>query len=233
MPSLARRAVAEVYGTFALVFFGSAAVVMESFPSAHYGLMGIALIHAVVLSVAITATMAISGGHLNPAVTIGLWSTRRISAQDSFVYITSQLAGALLAAVAVRSMFPAGVAKFVLWGTPTINSSITFTMAIAFEALLTFFLMSAVMGTVVSKSAPKVGGFAIGFTLLFAMMIGGTFTGAALNPARAFGPAVISGNLDSLGAYFIGPILGALVAAQLWDRVLLRGESRADAGGAQ
>ena len=226
MPSLARRAVAEVYGTFALVFFGTAAVVMESFPPAHYGLMGIALVHAVVLSVAITATMAISGGHLNPAVTIGLWSTRRISAQDSFVYIASQLAGALLAAVAVRSMFPAGVAKFVLWGTPTISTSITFTMAIAFEALLTFFLMSAVMGTAVSKSAPKVGGFAIGLTLLFAMMIGGPFTGAALNPARAFGPAVISGNLDSLGAYFIGPILGALVAAQLWDRVLLRGESR-------
>ena len=224
MPSLARRAVAEVYGTFALVFFGCGAVVMESFPSARYGLMGIALVHAVVFSVAITTTMAISGGHLNPAVTIGLWSTRRISAQDTFVYVASQLAGALLAALAVKSLFPAGVARFVLWGTPTINVSITFTTAVIFEALLTFFLMSAVMGTVVSKSAPKVGGFGVGLTLFFAIMIGGPFTGAALNPARAFGPAVISGNLDSLGAYFIGPILGAVIAALLWDKVLLRGE---------
>ena len=224
MPSLARRAVAEVYGTFALVFFGCGAVIMESFPTAQYGLMGIALAHAVVFSVAVTTTMAISGGHLNPAITLGLWSARRLPAQDAFVYVTSQLAGALLAALAVKSLFPAAVAKFLLWGTPTINPSISFTTAIAFEALLTFFLMSAFMGTIVSKSAPKVAGFGVGLTLFFAMMIGGAFTGGAMNPARAFGPAVMSGNLDSLGAYFIGPILGAVLAAQLWDKVLLRGE---------
>lgn len=222
MPSLARRAVAEVYGTFALVFFGCAAVVVDSFPGARFGLIGIALVHAVVLSVAVTSTMAISGGHLNPAISIGLWTTRRISAQDTFVYVMAQLAGALLASLAVKSLFPAGVAKFVLWGTPTISSTISFTTAILFEALLTFFLMSAVMGTAVSKSAPKVGGFGIGLTLVFAMMIGGPFTGAALNPARAFGPAVISGSLDSLGAYFIGPIFGAIVAALLWEKVLLK-----------
>jgi glycerol uptake facilitator-like aquaporin len=93
MPSLARRAVAEVYGTFALVFFGCGAIIMESFPTAHYGLMGIALAHAIVFSVAITTTMAISGGHLNPAITLGLWSTRRLPAQDAFVYVASQLAG--------------------------------------------------------------------------------------------------------------------------------------------
>ena len=224
MPSLARRAVAEVYGTFALVFFGCGAIIMESFTTAHKGLMGVALVHAVVFAVAVTTTMAISGGHLNPAVTLGLWSTRRLSAQDTFVYVMSQLAGALLASLAVKSVFPAGVAKFVLWGTPSINPSITFTTAIVIEALLTFFLMSAVMGTMISKSAPKVGGFGVGLTLLFTMMVGGAFTGAAMNPARAFGPAIISGNLDSLGAYFIGPIIGALVAAQLWHRVLLRGE---------
>ena len=227
MPSLERRAVAEVYGTFALVFFGCGAVIMESFPTAHYGLMGIALVHAVVYSVAITTTMAISGGHLNPAITLGLWSTRRLSAQDAFVYVASQLAGALLAAFAVKSLFPAAVAKFLLWGTPTINPSISFTTAIAFETLLTFFLMSAFMGTMIAKSAPKVAGFGVGLTLFFAMMIGGAFTGGAMNPARAFGPAVMSGNLDSLGAYFIGPILGAVLAAQLWDKILLRGERSA------
>lgn len=224
MPSLARRAVAEVYGTFALVFFGCGAIIMESFPSAHYGLMGVALVHAVVFAVAVTTTMVISGGHLNPAVSLGLWSTRRLSAQDTFVYVMAQLAGALLASLAVKSVFPDAVAKFVLWGTPSINPSITFTTAIVIEALLTFFLMSAVMGTMIAKSAPKVGGFGVGLTLLFTMMVGGAFTGAAMNPARAFGPAIISGNPDSLAVYFIGPIIGALVAAQLWDKVLLRGE---------
>lgn len=225
MPSLARRAVAEVYGTFALVFFGCAAVIMESFPSAHYGIMGIALVHGVVLSVAVSATMAISGGHLNPAISLGLWTTRRLSGQDTFVYVVSQLAGALLASLAVKALFPAGVAKFVLWGTPTINPSISFGTAVAFETLLTFFLMSAVMGTVISKHAPKIGGFGVGLTLIFAVMVGGPFTGAALNPARAFGPAIISGNVMSLGAYFLGPILGAVLAAQLWSRVLLRDEA--------
>lgn len=224
MPSLARRAVAELYGTFALVFFGCGAVIMESFPMAHYGLMGFAVVNAVVLAVAVTTTMAISGGHLNPAITLGLWSTRRIPAQDAFVYIVSQLAGALVAALAARALFPASVAKFVLWGTPSISPSITFGTAVGFEALLTFCLMSAYMGTIVAKSAPKVAGFGVGLTMLFATIVAGGFTGAALNPARAFGPAVISGNLDSLGAYFLGPIVGALVAVQLWERVLLRGE---------
>lgn len=222
MPSLARRAVAELYGTFALVFFGCGAVIMESFPTARYGLMGIALVHAVVLSVAITSTMAISGGHLNPAVSIGLWVTRRTSGQDTFVYVLSQLAGALLAAFTLKVFLPAGVAKFVMWGTPSIYAGMTFSTATMLEGLLTFFLMSAVMGTAVSSAAPKVGGFGIGLTLFFAIMIGGPFTGAALNPARAFGPAVVSGNLGSLGAYFIGPIVGAIVAALLWDRVLLK-----------
>lgn len=222
MTSLARRAVAEVYGTFALVFFGCGAVIMESFPSARFGLLGIALVHAVVLSVAITSTMAISGGHLNPAVSIGLWATRRTTGQDTFVYVVSQLAGALLAALALKMLLPGGVAKFVLWGTPTIYAGMTFGTATVLEGLLTFFLMSAVMGTAVSSAAPKVGGFGIGLTLFFAIMVGGPFTGGALNPARAFGPAVISGNMQSLGAYFIGPIVGAVLAALLWDKVLLK-----------
>ncbi|MES2305475.1 MAG: aquaporin [Gemmatimonadota bacterium] len=222
MPSLARRAVAEVYGTFALIFFGCGAVVMESFPTAHYGLMGIALVHAVVLSVAISSTMAISGGHLNPAVSIGLWATGRLKAQDTFIYVLSQLAGGLLGALVLKMVVPGSVAKFVLYGTPTIYNGISFTTAVAIEALLTFFLMSAVMGTAVSTAAPRIAGFGIGLTLFFAIMFGGPFTGAALNPARAFGPAVISGNLDSLGAYFIGPIVGAVIAALLWDKVLLK-----------
>ena len=229
MPSLARRAIAELYGTFALVFFGCGAVVMDSFPGARGGLLSIALVHAIVLSVAVTATMYISGAHFNPAVTLGLLSIRRIPAVEAFTYIASQLAGALLAALAVKTMLPSSVGRLVAYGTPMLNSSMTMTSAIALEALLTFFLMSAVMGTAVSARAARIGGFGIGLTLLFAIMVGGPLTGAALNPARAFGPAAISGVWAAQAVYWIGPIIGGVLAALLWHHVLLKDEAEAEA----
>ncbi len=222
MPVLARRATAEILGTFTLVFFGCGAVVMDSFPGARFGLMGIALVHAVALAVAVTAAIPISGGHLNPAVTVGLLATRRITPGDAAVYIVSQLAGALFAVAVAKWLLPANVGDLIAWGTPTLNPGVTFGKGIAIEAVLTFFLMSAVMGTVVSAKAPKVGGFGVGLTLIFAIMVGGPLTGAALNPARAFGPALLSGNMTAQAAYWIGPIIGALAAAVLWDRGLLR-----------
>ncbi len=225
MPTLARRAIAEVYGTFAIVFFGCGVVVMDSFPGARGGLMSIALVHAIVVSVVVTSTMYISGAHFNPAVTLALLSIRRIPMVDAFVYIASQLAGALLGAVAVKSLLPSGVGRLVAWGTPMLNSSVTMTTAIVIEALLTFFLMSAIMGTAVSARAARVGGFGIGLTLFFAIMIGGPLTGAALNPARAFGPAAISGVWSAQMVYWIGPIIGAIIAAMLWHHVLLKDES--------
>jgi aquaporin Z len=224
MPMLARRSIAEIFGTFTLVFFGCGAVVMDSFPGARYGLMGIALVHAVALSIGVSATMGISGGHLNPAVTIGVLAARRISPADAGVYIVSQLAGALFAVAVLKWMMPSSVGNVVAWGTPALHPAVTLTRGIATEAVLTFFLMSAVMGTAVAKNAPRIGGFGIGLTLLFAIMVGGPLTGAALNPARAFAPALLSGSMTAQAVYWIGPILGAVVAALLWDRVLLAGE---------
>ena len=224
MNTLARRAIAELYGTFALVFFGCGVVVMDSFPGARGGLMSIALVHAIVLSVAVSSVMYISGAHLNPAVTLGIAAIRKISGRDAFVYILSQLAGALLAALAVKMLLPAGVGHLVAWGTPMVNSQVTFSKAIMLEALLTFFLMSAVMGTAVWSRAPRIAGFGIGLTLFFAIMIGGPLTGAALNPARAFGPAAISGTWTGQVVFWIGPVIGAIVAALLWQHVLLKDE---------
>ena len=190
--------------------------------------MGIALVHAVALSVAVSATMGISGGHLNPAVTVGLLAARRISPADAGVYVVSQLAGALFAVAVVKWLMPASVGELVTWGTPTLNPLVTFTRGIATEGLLTFFLMSAVMGTAVARNAPRIGGFGIGMTLLFAIMVGGPLTGAALNPARAFAPALLSGNMTAQVVYWVGPMLGAVIAAIVWDRVLLAGERVAD-----
>jgi len=222
MTSLPRRAVAEALGTFGLIFFGCGAVVVSTLPGASYGLLGVALVHAVVLSVMITATMAISGGHLNPAVTIGLLSVKRIDAKTAGVYVLAQLVGAALGALTLRLVFPSGVVRVGTLGTPVLANAMTMMDGILLEAVLTFFLVSAVFGTAVSSDAPKVGGFGIGLVLLFDILIGGTMTGSAANPARAFGPALVSGTWYAQPVWWIGPILGGIAAAWLWDKVLLK-----------
>lgn len=221
MATLWRRLVAEAFGTFGLVFVGSAAVVVNAFPSAGFGLLGIAVAHAFVLAIMITATMNISGGHLNPAVTFGLLVARKIDLRTALPYIAAQLAGAVLGALLVKYAIPSNVGRVLSYGTPVIASSITLGQAITIEAVLTFFLVSAVFGTAVSPDAPKVGGFGIGLVLLFAILVGGPLTGAALNPARAFGPALVSGNWLGQAVWWMGPLLGGLAAGLLWKLVLL------------
>jgi MIP family channel proteins len=221
MSSLPRRSIAEALGTFALVFIGTAVIASKFYPDANYGVLGVAVAHAIVLSVMITATMSISGGHLNPAVTIGLLAARRVDARTAGAYIVSQLIGAVLASLLVRAIYPAGVVKPISLGTPTIANNILFGQAVTIEAVLTFFLVSAVFGTCVNPDAPKVGGFGVGLVLLFDILVGGPLTGSAVNPARAFGPALVSGQWVGQLVYWIGPIAGGLVAAMLWEHVLL------------
>ena len=221
MTALPRRCVAEALGTFALIFIGCGAVVTSSLPGAGFGLLGIALAHALVLGVMITATMNISGGHLNPAVTIGVLSTGRISARDAAAYVASQLAGAALGAFLLTQVIPAGISRAGTIGTPSLAGGMSLASGIALEAVLTFFLVSAVFGTAVSANAPKVGGFGIGLVLFFDILVGGPLTGAAMNPARAFGPALISGTWYAQLVWWVGPIAGGIIAAQLWHHVLL------------
>lgn len=229
MPSLLRRSIAETLGTFALVFIGTGVVAAKYYPDAQFGILGIAVAHAIVLSVMITATMSISGGHLNPAVTLGLLATRRVTASTAGAYIVAQLVGAVLASLLVKAIFPVGVVRPIALGTPAIANNIVFSQAVTVEAVLTFFLVSAVFGTCVNPDAPKVGGFGVGMVLLFDILVGGPLTGSAVNPARAFGPALVSGQWVGQIVYWIGPILGGLVAALLWEHVLL--PKRADARG--
>ena len=208
MPSLARRLVAEALGTFGLVFVGAAVVVVNGgFPNSGIGLLGIALAHAVVLSVMITATMTISGGHLNPAITIGLLATRRITAGSAAAYVVTQLAAAVVGAFLVKALLPVGAVRSALVGVPVIAGSVSLSQAIGLELILTFFLMSAVFG--------------IGLVLLFDILVGGPLTGAAMNPARAFGPALVSGEWVGHGVYWVGPIAGAVLAALLWEHFLM------------
>jgi MIP family channel proteins len=224
--SLSRRAMAELFGTFLLVFFGCGAVIMDPFPGAGYHLFGIAVVHGIILALAVSMTMAISGGVVNPALTIGLWSIGKLKSSDAGVYFLAQVVGGAIAGVLLKMVMPAnvGALRSIAYGLPTVYSLLTPGHAIVIEAILTFVLMSAVMGTVVSAKAPKIAGFGVGLTLIPAIMIGGPLTGAALNPARAFGPAIASGDWTSQGVWWVGPIIGAVLAAQLWGRFLLKEE---------
>ena len=219
MSSMTRRAVAEFWGTFGLTFFGAGAVINAT--GGGYGLLGVALAHAIVLSIMVSATMAVSGGHINPAVTVGLLVARRIDGKSAGIYIVSQLLGAVLAAFALKALLPSIAARGAMLGTPQLAGPITVPVGIALEALLSFFLVSAVFGTAVNPDAPKIGGFGIGLTLFFDIIVGGPFTGAAMNPARAFGPALVSGVWTGHVVYWVGPILGGILAALLWEKVIL------------
>ncbi len=218
---LVRRLSAEFIGTFALIFIGGGAIVVDAAKAGALGLLGIALAHAVVLGVMVTAFMNISGGHHNPAVTFALWMASKIDLARAAFYIVAQLAGAAVAALAIRGLLPSLAGEVTSYGVPRIAGDVTLTKAILIEAVLTFFLVSAVFGTAVSKDAPKVGGFGIGLVLLFDILVGGPLTGAAMNPARAFGPALVGNDWHGHAAYWIGPLLGAAVAAIIWAKILL------------
>jgi aquaporin Z len=224
MPSLFRRSLAELLGTFALVFIGAASVATMSFPNASYGILGVALAHGLVLAVMVTALMGISGGHLNPAVTLGILAARRTDVRSAGAYIVAQLLGAVLAALLIKMVYPPGVVRPISLGTPAVANSIQFHQAIVLEAVMTFFLVSAVFGTCVNPAAPRLGGLGIGLALMFDVLVGGPLTGAAVNPARAFGPALVSGQWVAHAVYWVGPIIGGVLAAVLWEYVLLKGE---------
>ena len=227
MPSLFRRSFAELLGTFALVFIGAGSVASKYFPEATYGIFGVAVAHGLVLAVMVTALMGISGGHLNPAVTLGLLAARRTDIKSAAAYIVAQLAGAVLAAMLIKFVYPIGVVRPISLGTPTIANTIQFHQAVVLEAVMAFFLVSAVFGTCINPAAPRLGGLGIGLALMFDILVGGPLTGAAVNPARAFGPALISGQWVAHSVYWVGPIIGGVVAALVWEHLLLPKESKA------
>lgn len=227
MRPLVPRVIAEMLGTFMLVFFAAGAVVINSFPTAQYGVFGMAVATAVAYAIAISATGPISGGHLNPAVTIGMLVIRKISPAEGFVYVVAQLSGGLVGAVAVKALVAPNVGRVVGYGTLGLHNTMTITTGIALEAILTFFLMSAVMATMVGKQPSKFAGFVVGLTLIPAIIVGGPLTGAALNPVRAFSPAIVAGSMQAQAVWWIGPILGAVLAAVLWNVVLLKKEDAA------
>jgi MIP family channel proteins len=215
-----RHFVAEFIGTFALVFVGGAAIMMAGQPGGG-GLITAALAHGLILAVFVSALMRISG-HFNPAVTIGFLVTRRIEPMMAGVYIVAQIIGALAAAYALKLTMPAQLFDAVRGGGQSVSLDITGSQAFALEAIATFFLMFVIFGTAVDPQAPRIGGLAIGFTVAADILAIGPLTGASMNPARSFGPAVASGVFEGQGIYWLGPITGAVIAAVLYNMLFLR-----------
>ncbi|MDG6990884.1 MAG: aquaporin [Nitrososphaerota archaeon] len=223
-PNLSRKLAAEAIGTFVFVLVGAGSAVGTASlasPGSGAALIIASLANGIGLAVAVSATMGISGGVLNPAVVLGLLVGKKLKAREVVPYIVAELVGALAAGFALVASFPSAIGSSVNWGSPSLNGAIGVGQGIAIEALLTFFLMFAIYGTAVDPRAPKIGGLGIGLTVVADVLVGGNFTGAAMNPARAFGPMLAGGFLPGYWyVYLIGPVVGAVIAGLAYRYLL-------------
>lgn len=223
MKDTLRHFAAEFVGTFALVFVGGGAIVLTRYTGGQVGLVDVALAHGLILAVMVSALMRISG-HFNPAVTVAFLATRRIEAVMAGVYVVAQLIGAMAAAYALKAVTPFAEFEAVRGGAQSASIEVNFARAVTMEAIATFFLVTVVFGTAVDVKAPKIGGLAIGLTLTAAILAIGPFTGASLNPARSFGPAVAAGYWEGHFIYWLGPIIGGVLAGLLYEHLFMDDE---------
>ena len=217
-------ALAEFLGTFFLCFAGIGAILSATETvGGGGGLVAIALAHGLALSVAVNAFGGISGAHFNPAVTAGMLATGRIAGGLAGVYVLAQLAGATVAAALCKAIFPAAAVSQATLGIPLPAAWATTGTVLTVEFILTFLLVVAIFGTAVDErgKAVKIGGFGIGLTVAFDILAGGPVTGASMNPARSFGPALVAGHWAWHWAYWVAPILGGVAGALVYHHLLL------------
>jgi len=221
-PDLIRRAAAEGIGVLAMVFAGCGAIVTEAEHPGSLGAVGIALVFGLIIMAMIYATGHLSGAHLNPAVTIAFVVTRHFPRAEALAYLAAQLTGALIAAGLLAAIWPSEPAAL---GTtlPTVGTG----GALAYEAVLTAFLMFVIMAVATDTRAVGAGAaIAIGGTVGLDALFGGPVTGASMNPARSIGPALVSGELHDLWVYIVAPLVGATIGALAYQ--LVRGEHPAE-----
>lgn len=230
MNSLTKKYLAELVGTFILCFVGAGAIVSDALFHG-VGLLAIAVAHGLALSVAVSGTMNISGGHINPAVTIVMLVTGRISLSNAAGYIVSQLVGAIFAGIVVMAIFqaiPGGSEAITATGlgTPMPGIGISISTVLLTEIFLTFILTFAIFSTAVDSRSPQIAGFGIGLTLAASILVGGPISGASLNPARTFGTGLIGGVWSMHWVYWVGPIVGALIAGMFYHYFILERSDR-------
>ncbi len=216
--SLARRCGAEALAAFGLVFAGCSAIIANQHYHGALGAVGIALVFGLIIMAMVYATGHLSGAHINPAVTIGFTLTRHFSPRDALAYITAQLSGATLAALMLAGVWtdkPAHLGATV----PTVSAG----SALLYEVILTALLMFVIMAVATdTRAVGAAAAIAIGGVIGLDALFGGPVTGASMNPARSFGPALVSGDWHDLWVYLAGPVLGAAVGALAYQ--LIRGD---------
>jgi MIP family channel proteins len=230
MPSLSQKLAAEFIGTFTFILIAAGSICADQYLRAAgqggLGTLGIAVAHGLAFGIMVTAVGHISGGHLNPAVTIGFWVTKRLSTLQSIGYGIAQLLGSVAAAYLLAAIIPESVWRPAALGAPDLSPDFTRMHGMALEAVLTFFLVFVVFATAVDSrgASHKIAGFATGLTVTMDVLFGGAFTGAAMNPARALGPALAAHHWQNHGVYWVGPLLGGVLAGVIYDRLYLRNQ---------
>ena len=205
--------VAEAIGTFLFLFVGAGAALLAH-ADASASLLVVAAAHGFALAVMVSALGAVSGGHFNPAVTFGLVVAGKMEWRRGLAYWGAQLLGGVVAGLALAAFIgPVGGA------VPALGAGVNAWTGIAIEAVLTSVLLLAVFGTAVDPRGPRIGGLAIGLAVLVDILAGGPLTGAAMNPARWFGPALVAGTFTDWYVWWVGPLLGAGVIGLLYRTV--------------
>ncbi len=206
-----RKYIAELTGTFALVFCGTGAIIINQETNGTITHAGVAITFGLIVMAMIYALGNISGAHLNPAVSIAFVIAKRFPVKELLPYIISQLAGAVLASITLKSLFPDN--EFLGATIPHGSETQSFIL----ELFLTFFLMLVIINVATgSKEQGMFAGLAIGSTVLLEAMFAGPICGASMNPARSFAPAIISGHTEHLWLYVTATIVGAAAAIPLW-----------------
>lgn len=221
MESTGRAALAESLATFGFVLIGAGAGVTAGFG---LDLVGVALANGLALAVMVSTTAHISGGMVNPAVTVGLWISGKLSTPRAVTVVVAQLLGAVAAGLLVRYIAPGVAFEAAGGGTPALAPGVAAGRGIVIEAALTFLLMFTIFGTVVDprSSSSRTAGLWIGLIVAVSVLAFGPYTGAALNPARWFGPALASGAWSDWFVWIVGPVAGAIIAGVLYPAAFLR-----------
>jgi MIP family channel proteins len=230
MYGLSQKLVAEFIGTFTFVFIAAGSICADQYLRAAgqggLGVLGIAVAHGLAFGIMITAVGHISGGHLNPAVTIGFWVTKRLGTLQSLGYGIAQVLGAIAASYLLAAVIPESIWRPVALGTPDLSPDFTRIHGMALETVMTFFLVFVVFATSADSQGAfnKIAGFAAGLTITMNFLLASAFTGAAINPARALGPALAAHHWQNHGVYWVGPLFGGVLAGVVYDRLFLRNQ---------
>lgn len=205
-----RKYITELIGTFALVFCGTGAIIINDLTNGTISHVGIALTFGLIVTVMIYTFGNVSGAHINPAVSIAFSFTDRFEKKRLLGYIIAQLLGGLLAS---------GILKLLFKEHETLGATLplgTWQQSFILEIILTYFLMLVILFVSQNKAVTQFTGLAVGATVMLEAMFAGPVTGASMNPARSIAPAVIAGNVGALWIYIVAPIIGAVLASCTW-----------------